>query len=306
MRHYAPLRSLTGREWAVCLAWLTLAALDDARRSPAGVLHADFGISAAILVIAGLNALFGLFKGKVDKNLAGALTGMRDAIVNFGKVLAEFAKDTGAMLARFAGLVRRFWSAVILPALRRLDGWARRLHTWLRDTFGPLLRALLWLRTKILDFYTKWFRPIFDTIDVLRRMLSLLGFLHLEFARKLDQKLAELERRLRIPLEAVIRKINEAIDVVDRVITLDGLFKRLALIRSMARDARLLVNIWHNSQDKPLTDEERRAAVERLPFPSSEEIRRDFREYLETGDGADAASIREAITDLAIQFGHAA
>lgn len=219
------------------LAWWTgvalLVWLDGRVDVAPGALRADFGVTAAIAIVTLLGNLFGIFRGKVDKNVKAGLEFLRAGIVEVGKVLAEFAKDTGRMLAKVAGLLRRSWTRVILPFLRKLDRWVLRVQKWLRDTFGPIIHALLWLRTNILKFYEKWLRPIFDTIEVMRRILGLLSFLHLSFARKLDAQLAEIERRLRQPIDALLRKVNEIIDWTDLVLDAGGFFQRYTLIKSL-------------------------------------------------------------------------
>lgn len=259
---------------------------------------AEFGRTNAEQIIQGIGTLFGIFGGKIDRAVKRSLEWLRDGIVGLGKTLAEFAAQTGLMLARVVGLLRRFWARVLLPLLRRLEGWADRIQKWLRSTFGPIIEALLWLRRKIFEIYDRWLRPIFDTIDVIRRVLSVLSFLHLDVARKLDAKLAALEERLRRPLELVIRKVNEAIDIVDRVITLDGLFQRLALLRSIERDIGRIGAIWHAAQSRPLTDEERRTDASAPGLKPPEQSVSDLRAYLRTGDGPNSRWAGEWTAEL--------
>jgi len=291
--------------WRVAV-WLALgaaAAFDALVPSPHAALQADFGVDVGRALVNFGALLLGIFGGRIDKAVKRALETMRDAIVKIVETLAAFAAQTGTLFARVAGLLRRFWTRALLPLLRRLDDWALRVQRWLRDTFGPILRFLLEVRRRLLEFYAKWFRPIFDTIDVIRRILGLLSVLHLDFARKLDQKLAELERRLRLPLEVVIRKINEAIDVVDAIIDANGFFRRLALIRSLVRYQKDALKVWWQSVHRPL------AGVKREEYESPPRLRpidavaTDYRQYVIEGGGPDAARIDEHARDYALRLG---
>ena len=286
--------------WRVAV-WLALgaaAAFDALVPSPHAALQADFGVDVGRALVNFGALLLGIFGGRIDKAVKRALETMRDAIVKIVETLAAFAAQTGTLFARVAGLLRRFWTRALLPLLRRLDDWALRVQRWLRDTFGPILRFLLEVRRRLLEFYAKWFRPIFDTIDVIRRILGLLSVLHLDFARKLDQKLAELERRLRLPLEVVIRKINEAIDVVDTIIDANGFFRRLALLRSIARDIGRIGAIWHAAHSRPLTADERRASPSAPGLKPPEQSVSDSATYLLTGDGPHRAALEEWWAEL--------
>lgn len=267
---------------------------------------AEFGRTNAGEILKWASSLFGILGGKVDKAVRRGIELIRAGVIGLAKELATFAAQTGAILARVVGLLRRFWARVVLPLLRRLDRWATVVQTWLRETFGPIIRALLWLRQKILDFYTRWLRPIFDTIDILRRILSVLSLLQLDFARKLDRKLAELEDRLLRPIREAVDKLNEAIDWVDRIVTLDGLFQRLTLIRSLTRDVRLVWNLWNNAQSKPLTEDERRAEATAGNWPTTEENMRTYVATLERHDGPRSAAITELLADVDLRLSRAA
>ena len=281
-------RRLVQGVW-LALALALLVWLDSQLPTPAGVLRADFGVGAAVAVISLLGNLFGLFRGKVDSSVKRGLEGLRGVIVTIGQTLAEFARDTASVFGSVWGFIRKFWDRVLFPLIQRLDRYIVRLFKWLKDTFGPVIEALIWLRAKILAFYAKWLGPIFDTIDVLRRILGIFSLFGLDWSRKLDQKLAELQDALMRPIRLVVEKINQVIDVVDRIVTLDGLLQRITLLRSYARDIRYVWNAWNNSQSKPLTEAERAAAAAAGGHKSTQLIERDFDTYVATGEGPYAA-----------------
>lgn len=291
------------RALLVAGAWLALTWLDARTPAPAGVLRADFGVSAGILIISFLGGLFGLFGGKIDKNVKRALEGLRSIITAIGQTAAEFARDTASVFGTVLGLLRKFWDRILFPLIRRLDGYVVRLFKWLRDTFGPIIEFLREVRRKILDFYNKWFRPIFDTIDAIRRVLGVLSFFGLSWARELDAKLAALQDALMRPIRLLLEKLNEVIDIVDRIMTLDGLLQRITLLRSVARDVGRIGAIWHAAHSKPLTPAEKDAIGRENPWPTSAQILVGSRLYVETGEGPQSGLIAELVLDSRRRLG---
>jgi hypothetical protein len=287
------------------LLWLAIALLVwlDAPLAPAlPLVRADFGVSAAILVISFLGSLFGLFGGKVDKNTKRALEGMRDIITSIGKTVAEFARDTASVLGSVWGFFRKLWDRVLLPMLQRLDRYVVRLFKWLRDTFGPIISFLQEVRRKILAFYDKWFRPIFDTIDVFRRILGIFSLFGFEWSRKLDQALAELQDRLLAPIRLVLEKVNQVIDIVDRIVTLDGLVQRVTLIRSLLKYQKDALNVWWQSVHRPLTPDQQQEYQRPLQTRTIAAVNDDARAYVLLGGGPDRARIDEHVADLVLRM----
>jgi len=197
---------------------------------------------------------------------------------------------------------RRLYSGVLLPGWQKFWHLVDRVKSTLEAFFKPVFEFLTFLRSELLGFYTKWVRPILDSIDIARKALRVFSALGLEWAQALDHQLAALQARIDAPFRFALAKLNEIINVVNRIVTADGLFQRLALVRSIERDVRYVVHAWHNSQSKPLTDDERRAAGERDVFKSGAQIARENREYLETGDGAHAVSISEWSLELELRL----
>jgi hypothetical protein len=145
---------------------------------------------------------------------------------------------------------------VLKPAWDKFHEWYRRARQWLTDVFGPVIKFLQFLRSEFLKFYDKWVRPILDAIDIGRKVLRLFAGFGWEWAAKLDRYLAKLQERIDLPFRYILGKINEVITIVNRVVTLDGLLQRLALVRSIERDIRLVTRAFANWRSKPLTEDE--------------------------------------------------
>jgi len=154
--------------------------------------------------------------------------------------LANAVKD-GANALRL-GFVKAWdflgslYDEVLKPAWQKFWNWFDRLRRWLNDTFGPVLQWLRDLRATLLDFWKTYIRPWLDLIDVTRKLLRTLASLGLTWARALDQRLGAIEDAIEAPFRFVLGKLNEIINIVNNVITLDGLIQRVALMRSLARD----------------------------------------------------------------------
>jgi hypothetical protein len=156
--------------------------------------------------------------------------------------------------------LRRAWdfledtyNRVIKPAWQHFWKWFERARKWLEDVLRPVFKWLERVRKWITDFYAKYVRPILDTIDAARRVLRVLSSLGLDWAKRLDGWLAELQRRIDAPFQFLVGKINEIINLVNRIVTADGLFQRIALIRSLERDLRYVNALWWSSQSTPLS-----------------------------------------------------
>src|SRR3954451_6353126 len=208
--------------------------------------------------------------------------------------------------ALLAGLKRSWqflgdtYDKVLKPAWEKFWRWFGRLRQWLDDTFGPLLQHLRDLRDALLKFWSTYVRPWLDLIDVTRRVLRVLNSLGLHWAAALDAKLGALEDAIERPFRLLLAKVNEVINLVNRVVTLDGLLQRVALIRSLARDYKYAWQAMANPYWKPISAAERdRARTAEAPRPAAM-IERDCLAFVADRGGdardlyADAADARRA------------
>lgn len=183
---------------------------------------------------------------------------LADKAVTIGLVIYHASRIVALALWRFGGavarvfskawdLLSRFYTRVLRPLVEWSWRTVQKIHAWLKDTLGPVLKLLQTIRRDILQIYEKWLRPIFDTIAVLRSLTRLLALFHVPFAKKIDAALAELEARLLQPIRLALQKVNEAIYWVDRIVDFDGYFQRLTLIASALRYERDMWGVWWTS-----------------------------------------------------------
>jgi hypothetical protein len=227
------------------------------------------------------------------------------------KALWAFATTTANGLKGLALLVGRglkgvwdFFEAtyenVIKPAWLKFWRWFDKFRRWLDSTFGPVLAWLRQLRDSLLAFWKTWIRPWLDLIDVTRKGLRVLSSLGIGWARRLDAYLADLESRIERPFLFVLSKLNEVINVVNRIVTLDGLLQRVALVRSLERDYlyawRAAVNPWTRLS----TDAEQKAANDKWAGKPLKTVISETKQYMSERTGPNAALYDEMLAQWRI------
>lgn len=205
----------------------------------------------------------------------------------------DIGKIAGAGFKDAWGFVQKLYDDILKPAWLKFWSLVDRVRGALTRALKPVIDFLQRVRQELLTLYNNWIRPVLDAFDAFRKILRVLETLHLDFARKLDQQIGRLEDLIDAPFRYVLGKLNETINLVNRVVDGNGLFQRLALIRSIERDIgyvhREFLNAWHH----PLTDGERTTAMDRTAGKSVEDVTRDLRDYLQTGGGAVAPVVDE-------------
>jgi hypothetical protein len=194
--------------------------------------------------------------------------------------------------------LRITYEFVLKPFAHAVWKFVTAVQAWLEKTFTPLIKLVKFVRKWVLDFYAKYIRPILDIIGIGRRVLDVLKALGVDWAKALDAKLADLEARIDAPFRYVVSVLNEVLATINRIVTLDGLFQKLVLIRSIQRDVREVMNVWINAWHSPLTPAEfarlNQPTEPILPAAHIAEMQRAIRH----NDNALAARIEEEVADV--------
>lgn len=191
--------------------------------------------------------------------------------------------------------LRTTFDTILWPGWVKFWTWIDRARIWLDAFFRPAFEFLRFVRDEILGFYDKWVRPIMDTIGIARKVLDVLYSLGLDWAKKLDQELARIEDKINEPFLFALRQINLVIGVLDRIVTADGLFQRLALVRSLERDVRYVSRAFVNWRSHPVDASmigDIKAHVNQRTF---RDVTRDTEEALLTGGGRYGPIVSEAV-----------
>ncbi len=226
------------------------------------------------------------------------------ALWSFARGVYNATRDLGIDLLRGFrkawDFTRALYDDILKPAWSKVWALVDRVRDTLERLFKPVLQFLRHVRAELLKFYDHWIRPVLDTIDVARKWLRVLSALHLDFAKTLDAKLAGIEDRIDGAFRFALGKVNEVINLVNRVVTADGLFQRLALVRSIERDMRYVAQAWWSAQGRRLSDDEkaRRTAAEELP--TVEDDSDEVNVLLRFNDGPLAPVVDEDVADFRI------
>jgi hypothetical protein len=230
---------------------------------------------------------------------AAAVASYLAAVVQWLAVhLAIFIKATGAVFAKAWDGLKIVYHDVLKPALQWFDAHVKRLYDWLRKTFRPVFDFLYRVRGELLTLYKKYVRPVLDIIDYTRAGLRILGDLGVDWARALDRRLGEFESVVSENFRRILSYVNQAIDVLNSIVTVDRLFQRVPFLRTIVRDSRFVWRAMVNPAVRPLTSLEAATLNRAVTTAAASDLIPMLGGYVrgERGDLADAidASIAEA------------
>jgi hypothetical protein len=254
--------------------------------APGLELHIAAVFGAIVAAIEVIGAWLGTAAAAVASYLA--------AVVQWLAVhLAIFIKATGVVFAKSWQALKIVYADVLKPAVQWFDAHLKTLYAWLRKALKPLFDFLNRVRGELLALYKKYVRPVLDVIDYTRAGLRILGDLGIDWARALDRRLAEFESVISENFRRILSYVNEAIDVLNAIVTVDRLFQRLPFLRTLQRDTRFVLRVMVNARDRPLTDFEtarlgRFGAGQPLPDLNAQLARRWKGEQSDAGDVVDA------------------
>lgn len=218
-------------------------------------------------------------------------------LVPLVKWLWNAAYVTGKLIGSFGrrvwGFMRATWDHVLVPAWKKFDKFVTDVHGWLERHFAPLLLKLNELRKRVNDWWKKYISPILTLLDVGRSFLQILARLGVDWARKLDAELARIESLVMRPFLEFNRRLTEVGDWINRIVTLDGLFQRLTLLKSLARDAESAWDLLMKARQHPLSDEEKKKLITTNKLKTPAESRAAAVSYVQNGEGDFAGSIEE-------------
>lgn len=189
--------------------------------------------------------------------LRNVATWLASRIKDLAEAVAKGLARLGGLIKWLGGALKNLWVDILRPGIGKLFEWIQRLSDLLRKWFGPIVKWIQRFRDEFLKIYNKYVKPILDIIDIARRVLRVAGSLGLDWAKDLERKLARLQEEISRPFMEVVAKLNQAIDWINRIITLDGLLQRFTLFRSLWVYRRDFVNFNINTGFRKATTEER-------------------------------------------------
>jgi hypothetical protein len=202
-------------------------------------------------VVSAIGSLIGSFIGITAARLLEFLKLLKDYVLKLSHELLIGVFRTARAIARLLRTV----ATLAAHGVKAFATWAYReivkLHDFLAAKFGPVLKWLKELKQHIRDIYDRFVRPIIDVIQFIRQLNALLELFHISLLKKLDATLAQIEQRIEAPFLWVTQKITWLENWIDRIVTLDGIFQRVTLLKSMAKYVAPWSHGFWNSQIDP-------------------------------------------------------
>lgn len=266
----------------------------------AGELGGGGFLGAAGGIVAGIASFLKGFFSITARELLRLITHLKNGIIQ----LSEALFDGVWSLARDLARALRTFGRLIYGAVKPLALWASRklaaLEDFLKRRFKPILDFIRNIKDRIDIFYKRFIRPFLDVIDFIRQLNRVLNVFHIGFLRKLDSVLARIEDRVEAPFDWVRQHITEVENWINRIVTADGLFRRVTLLKSTWAFNTELIRQGFNGMVKPLP-EVRKA---RMDEPVAELTAKDFGDTVRAaaleGEGEFGAAAREFADQLRI------
>lgn len=242
--------------------------------------------------------IFGLFQAGIDAIVTGLVIAVQVAQIAI-VALWNAVKVAGVTLFKGFAKVWDFsgslYNDLLKPAWSKFWGWFDTARKWLTDTFGPVLQFLRDTRDLLLCYWKTFVQPWLDLIDVTRKGLKVLASLGLSWAAALDAELGKLEEKIQAPFLYVLGKLNEVINAMNLVIGADGLFQRLTLIRSLAKNYQDVWKAAMKPYSAPVSDTTQEQIKQAINARTLNDVDHDYQQWLRTGTGNLSKAVDSAL-----------
>lgn len=260
-------------------------------------------VSITVTVIGAITSLFGLFRGKVSKNVQEALEGLRGSIFDIGQKLMRFGLRLARTLGWLLHVVHKIWVRVLDPMLDEISRIAERVTRVIDRVLRPYLEFMLRVRQAILDIYERYVRPVVVVIQRIRQVVAILRLARVPFARKLDDFLVRLQTRITAPILEALRRTTVFAPWINVLLTARMLLQQAILVNSAYAYQGHLVNLFWNAQQQGVdSGRQARQAAEAAPPTAEAAIRAGVSAAL-TGSGPLATAIEDAHGAARARFG---
>jgi len=190
----------------------------------------DFNLSLSFL--GGLLGSIGTLISNIANFLWNTLRAVYDFLVSWLVVVAQFLLR---MLGHIGKLFRNIWDNWIKRGIVKLVELYAKLRVKLQRILGPVLR---WVK-KIRDWLDKYYFPqLKRTIQLLQRLrqiLTIFRVFNIKWAKALDARLSEAERKTIQAMQAVRGRLNQAINYLNLILDPSLLLANIPALRQIMR-----------------------------------------------------------------------
>lgn len=209
------------------------------------------GVDVNAAIDAGLGSVWAAVVGSVDALTAAVIAALQSAVTGIGNAL----KAAYAVLSRLAGFILQALQSILRGVVAGILGALNDIREILSDLYKnvllPIAAALSDLRARLVNLYQQFIRPLLIWIQSLRQLLAILSIFHVNFAIKLDQKLAQLEARIAQPLLFLLSYTNGIANWVNLISTVNYLIQKPIWLASLHAYAGSTTNALINAINPP-------------------------------------------------------
>ncbi len=165
-------------------------------------------------------------------------------IANFlwGVLKAVFSFAWNA-LSKAAGFIRHIWDRFFKGIFLRVMRAINAAHRWLEAHLSPIIKFLKKLRAWYDRFYKLYVRPILNMLQIVRRVLRVMRFLHISWAKTLDKWIAKVEADISRTFLQIRGILNSTIDFLNALADPLRLLRHPTLVLSFRRIFNGLVRV---------------------------------------------------------------
>lgn len=241
-------------------------------------------------------SFFGL--GGVNDQLKLAVRWLKSRLFEIWEAVTRALQRLGLLAKVVASIFKRLWTDIIRPFIAGWVKWIQNVAALLKKWLDPIVRFIRAIRDNIMRIYERFVRPVLDAIDIARRVLRIAAALGLDWAKALEEKLTRVTEIITEPFLKIVAKLNEAIDWINRIITIDGLLQRFTLFRSLWMYRRIFVNFTINTGYRKATQAEKDYVFSTPERPSIAARRAAVINAAQGRDAAINARVSETVAEI--------
>jgi hypothetical protein len=242
------------------------------------------GADVTAAVDGALGDLWDATVGAVDNVVADAVNAIQQVLTEIGNAL----KAAWNILSHLAGLILGFLQQLLTDVVKGIVNVLKEASQLAQDLYKkvllPIAQAATKIRDALIDVYQRFIRPMLIVLQDLRKVLSILAAFHVAFARKLDQKLAELESRITAPLLYLLSYVNAVSNWINLIISAGYLLQKSVFLNSLAAYIGEALNLQLNAMNQQPSSGAIAAAAAANTVPTAAQASADLVNFV--GDGA--------------------
>lgn len=138
---------------------------------------------------------------------------------------------------------QHIWTSFFKDIWPKIVSTLRKVHDFLEAKLGPIIKFLKKYRDLIDRNYRLYIKPILNFLQRVRQVLQVMRLMHIQFAKVLDQKIAQVETLLTKNFLQLRGLLTSMINAINGVVDLPLLFRKPVLVLSVRRVFLSLVKV---------------------------------------------------------------